>query len=157
MAETIGQSIAKLRAEKGLSRARTAREAGISNAYLVQIEKGDRNPSESVVRKLASALDASSYKLMCLAGFANIELDESIQSQVGDKLHHALVEGEKLHLTTQEADYLMELVQQGKNLEAESRTVSPQSPPPEGWQEIGDNDRRIIQLLITRLRRAGTD
>jgi transcriptional regulator with XRE-family HTH domain len=86
MPEHIGQTIKQLREDRKLSKARLAREAGFSDAYLVQIEKGDRNPSYSVLRSLAKALRVPAQALLIPAGyFTDAELEEArviVASQV---------------------------------------------------------------------------
>lgn len=68
MADTIAQTIKRFREERKLSKARLARESGISDAYLVQIEKGDRTPSDAVLVNLARALRIAPHHLFIPAG-----------------------------------------------------------------------------------------
>ncbi|MDZ4655878.1 MAG: helix-turn-helix transcriptional regulator [Coriobacteriia bacterium] len=68
MAEHIGLTVKKFREERKLSKARLAREAGFSDAYLVQIEKGDRTPSAAVLESLAKALRIPPHRLLIPAG-----------------------------------------------------------------------------------------
>ncbi|GAB3106167.1 helix-turn-helix transcriptional regulator [Aestuariicella hydrocarbonica] len=51
-----GEKAAKLRLSKGLDEAHIAREIGISPVYLKQIESGEREPSEPILRNIARAL-----------------------------------------------------------------------------------------------------
>ena len=64
-----GSIIRVLRGERGLSGAQLARDAGISIPYLCQIEKGQRSPSESVLRRLACALAGPPDVLLVPSGF----------------------------------------------------------------------------------------
>lgn len=52
-----GAKAAELRESKGLDVAMIAREIGISPVYLQQIEAGEREPSEPILRNIARALD----------------------------------------------------------------------------------------------------
>jgi transcriptional regulator with XRE-family HTH domain len=56
--ETIGQRLRRLRLERGLSQ-RDLASPGVTNAYVSRIEKGDRTPSVTAIRKLASRLGVS--------------------------------------------------------------------------------------------------
>lgn len=55
MGEHVGSVLKKLREERGLSKSRLSREAAVSNAYVVQIEKGQRSPSEEILYRFARA------------------------------------------------------------------------------------------------------
>lgn len=61
----IGDNIRKLRNERGISLSALARAAGISKAYLSQIEnEPDKKPSAEVVYRLAQALEVTMADLM---------------------------------------------------------------------------------------------
>ncbi len=60
--ETLGQRLRRLRKERGLSQRDLAR-AGVSYAYVSRIEKGTRQPSVKVLRRLARALGVSAEYL----------------------------------------------------------------------------------------------
>ena len=55
--ELVGANIRRLRRAKGQSQEALAHEAGISMRYLAGLERGEENPSLSVLVKLASALN----------------------------------------------------------------------------------------------------
>ena len=52
----VGDNIKRLREAKGISQRQLAREAGISQPLLCQIERGTKNPSLPVGVALAAAL-----------------------------------------------------------------------------------------------------
>lgn len=54
----LGETIRKLRRADGLSQSDVAREADISVSFLSLIERGKREPTLSVLRRLAGALNA---------------------------------------------------------------------------------------------------
>lgn len=54
----------QLRQGKGLDQAAVAREVGISPVYLKQIESGEREPGEPVIRNIARALQVEMSQLM---------------------------------------------------------------------------------------------
>ena len=56
---TTGHNIKAIREAKGLTQARVAKDAGIAQAYLCQIETGVKDPftrAEDLVERLAGAL-----------------------------------------------------------------------------------------------------
>lgn len=55
----IGQRIAEVREQAGLTQSALARAMGISQSAVSQIESGERNPSYDMLRQVAKALDVS--------------------------------------------------------------------------------------------------
>ena len=45
----IGDMIAKIRKEKGITKTELAKRAGINIGHLTHIEKGERNPSQNTL------------------------------------------------------------------------------------------------------------
>ena len=64
--EEIGPLLRRLRGSTGLRE--VGRQTGISNAYLSQVEKGDRRPGPSVLRRLASFYGVDVHDLLQRAG-----------------------------------------------------------------------------------------
>jgi XRE family transcriptional regulator, aerobic/anaerobic benzoate catabolism transcriptional regulator len=52
----VGERVRELRAQRGMTRRALARESGVSERYLAQVESGTGNPTISVIRALALAL-----------------------------------------------------------------------------------------------------
>lgn len=66
----FGAMVRRLRKRIGMSIRELAEQAGISNAYLSQIERGERNPpSPEQLRKLAPHLQVTVGELMEAAGY----------------------------------------------------------------------------------------
>ena len=65
--EEIGPLLRRLRGETGLRE--VGRRTGISNSYLSQIERGDRRPGPSVLKRLAALYDVEVQDLLKRAGF----------------------------------------------------------------------------------------
>lgn len=64
---TVGEMVRRLRQSKGLSLTAVAKKAGISKAYLSQLENDPtKNPSAEVVLQLANALDVPITELLGL-------------------------------------------------------------------------------------------
>lgn len=70
----LGEFIRAQRERANLSLRRLAENAGISNPYLSQIERGIRRPSARILKDLARALEISSNTLYSKAGLIDEEL-----------------------------------------------------------------------------------
>lgn len=55
----IGKRIAEIREQTGLTQSGLARDIGISQSAISQIEAGERNPSFDMLRQIAKALGVS--------------------------------------------------------------------------------------------------
>jgi predicted transcriptional regulator len=62
MADTTGTRVRDARERRLVGQSELAREAGITQSALWHIEKGDRNPRPSTIRRLAEALSRISGK-----------------------------------------------------------------------------------------------
>ena len=60
----LGRNVRRLRGEKELSQEAFAHEAGIHRTYVSDIERGARNPTITVVERLAKALKVSAGDLL---------------------------------------------------------------------------------------------
>lgn len=60
----LGTNLRRLREAKGLSQEGFAFEAGIHRTYVSDIERGARNPTITVVEKLALALGVTASDLL---------------------------------------------------------------------------------------------
>jgi transcriptional regulator with XRE-family HTH domain len=60
----LGRNVRRLREAKGWSQEAYADEAGIHRTYVSDIERGARNPTITVVEKLASPLGVSAGSLL---------------------------------------------------------------------------------------------
>lgn len=64
----VGSFIREQRERANLSLRRLAERAGVSNPYLSQIERGIRNPSAEILKRLSRALEISAETLYSRAG-----------------------------------------------------------------------------------------
>jgi transcriptional regulator with XRE-family HTH domain len=62
--QRLGRNLRRLREAKGLSQEAFAHEAGIHRTYVSDLERGARNPTISVVEKLAAALGVGAGDLL---------------------------------------------------------------------------------------------
>ena len=78
--EEIGPLLLRLRGETGLRE--VGRRTGISNSYLPQIERGDRRPGPSVLKRLASLYGVDVQDLLQRAGF--LDEPEGVEARDDD-------------------------------------------------------------------------
>jgi transcriptional regulator with XRE-family HTH domain len=79
---TVGDRVRELRLRQGQGVLSLARRAGISKAYMIKLEKGEANPSEEVIKRLAAALDVSAAVLLGEAPLTDSELAPSLREFV---------------------------------------------------------------------------
>ena len=70
----VGREVRKNRAKRGMTRRQLAQASGTSERYLAQIESGAGNPSVSVLRAIAQALDLPTAALLPEQGARTAEL-----------------------------------------------------------------------------------
>ena len=69
--ETLGDYLREQRVPARLSLRQLAEQAGVSNPYLSQIERGLRRPSAEVLQQIAKALRISAEQLYIRAGIVS--------------------------------------------------------------------------------------
>jgi transcriptional regulator with XRE-family HTH domain len=69
--ESLGEYLREQRESSRLSLRQLAEQAGVSNPYLSQIERGLRRPSAEVLQQLAKALRISAEQLYLRAGIVS--------------------------------------------------------------------------------------
>lgn len=74
--ESLGAYLREQRVNAGVSLRQLAEQAGVSNPYLSQIERGLRRPSAEVLSQLAKALRISAEQVYVQAGILNPDDDE---------------------------------------------------------------------------------
>ncbi len=104
--ETLGDYLREQRQSSRLSLRQLAEQAGVSNPYLSQIERGLRRPSAEVLQQLAKALRISAEQLYLRAGI--VSPDDAVGGSVelavlGDQL---LTERQKQTLLDVYASFL---------------------------------------------------
>jgi len=77
--ESLGDYLREQRLAAKLSLRQLAEQAGVSNPYLSQIERGLRRPSAEVLQQLAKALRVSAETLYVRAGILSLE-DSDVRS-----------------------------------------------------------------------------
>ena len=74
--ESLGAYLREQRVAAQLSLRQLAEQAGVSNPYLSQIERGLRRPSAEVLQQLAKALRISAEQVYVQAGILNPDDDQ---------------------------------------------------------------------------------
>jgi transcriptional regulator with XRE-family HTH domain len=73
--ETLGEYLREQRVSSRLSLRQLAEQAGVSNPYLSQIERGLRKPSAEVLQQIAKALRISAEQVYVRAGILSPDSD----------------------------------------------------------------------------------
>lgn len=64
LSQTFRTNLARKRAEAGLSYRGLAAKAGLTGAYLFQVETGSRTPTMASISKIALALDTTPVQML---------------------------------------------------------------------------------------------
>ena len=137
--ESLGDYLKEQRVAARLSLRQLSEQAGVSNPYLSQIERGLRKPSAEVLNQIAKALRISAEQLYIRAGLISPEdgvgvgdstVELSILNDPG------LTERQKQSLLDVYTSFL------AMNLAAEATSVSPPAPEP---GEIDDDTTQTTQ------------
>ena len=64
MKKLVGQNVRRLREEAGLSQEKLALEAELDRTYVSGVERGVRNPTVTVLARIAKALKTDPDKLL---------------------------------------------------------------------------------------------
>jgi transcriptional regulator with XRE-family HTH domain len=93
MIENLGKYIAELRVQRGLTLRKMEDLTGIPNAYLSQLETGQKKylPSPPLLSKLSECLGVSNNDLLAKAGYLKQSaMKESLEKQVDKAFRHAV-------------------------------------------------------------------
>jgi transcriptional regulator with XRE-family HTH domain len=70
----FGQELRKLRKEAGYTQEELAKLAGISGAYISQLETAEKRPTDRVITKLSGPLDVPENRLFITIGKVKMDL-----------------------------------------------------------------------------------
>lgn len=76
----VGRAIKQRRLMAELTLSELSASSGVSTSHLGRIERGERLPSASVLRKLAKPLGISEVELFSFAGFLSTEASGTVES-----------------------------------------------------------------------------
>lgn len=128
--ETLGDYLREQRVNAQLSLRQLAEQAGVSNPYLSQIERGLRRPSAEVLQQLAKALRISAEQLYVQAGIVSPEKVEARSVELAVLADAGLTERQKQSLLDVYSSF------RAANSHVEPTDVArPESPGPETQSE----------------------
>ena len=104
--ETLGDYLKEQRVGAQLSLRQLAEQAGVSNPYLSQIERGLRKPSAEVLQQIAKALRISAEQLYIRAGILSPEDDGAGSVELAVLADQGLTERQKQSLLKVYASFL---------------------------------------------------
>ena len=89
MDNKFGNYMWKLRKEKGLTLKQVEQAADVSNAYLSQIERGQRNPPHpDILKRLAKAYEVTHRELLIAAGYLEDPEEQVKQEKIEKAFQH---------------------------------------------------------------------
>jgi transcriptional regulator with XRE-family HTH domain len=90
--ESFGAYLRRIRKSRGLSLKQVETSAGVSNAYISQIETGRRKPPHpDILRRLARVYEVSVQDLMVKAGYLDAESEMGITpNKINAAFDHAV-------------------------------------------------------------------
>jgi len=149
----LGVYLAQRRTDLGISQGALANAVGVSRPYITQIENSQRTPSEDVIQRLFAAL--------------GITIEQATQDLLADQLTEQQVaavryasrmnEWMERNLTPAQILEFSALATESEGFTASLSLAGTALPPaPDGWLDLSAEDRRLVQRLINRLRRAST-
>ena len=134
----LGDYIREQRRTAQISLRQLARQAGVSNPYLSQIERGLRKPSAEILQQIAKALRISAEALYVQAGI--------LEEREGTELAQALLYDP--HLTERQKQVLIEIYDSFRK-ENESRSaaeVAGEMAAAEGV-DIAVSDKPVLSMV----------
>ena len=78
---TFAEELRKLRMDEGYTQAQLAKHAGITAAYVSQLETGKRRPNQRVIRKLSSALQVHPNRLFKTIHMVEMDLASTLATR----------------------------------------------------------------------------
>lgn len=64
---SFGRAVRSIRSQQGISQEALAERAGLDRTYVGGVERGERNPSLSSIRKIANSLNVAVSELFVLS------------------------------------------------------------------------------------------
>ena len=118
--ESLGDYLKEQRASARMSLRQLAEQAGVSNPYLSQIERGLRRPSAEVLQQLAKALRVSAEQLYIRAGIVSPEDGVGGSVELAVLADNGLTERQKQSLLDVYASFLAQNAPEHADTEADA-------------------------------------
>ena len=113
--ESLGDYLREQRVQARLSLRQLAEQAGVSNPYLSQIERGLRKPSAEVLQQIAKALRISAEQLYIRAGIVSPEEGVGGSVELAVLADSGLTERQKQSLLDVYSSFLAQNVPEHEN------------------------------------------
>jgi transcriptional regulator with XRE-family HTH domain len=145
---SIGDYIRQQREQAKISLRQLAEQAGVSNPYLSQIERGLRKPSADILQQIAKGLRISAEALYVQAGI--------LEDRPGDSGVRAALLTDP-HLTERQKQVLIEIYESFRRESQKPPTAevvavvrdrpAPEDTPPasDDDQRVADDDQRVVE------------
>jgi transcriptional regulator with XRE-family HTH domain len=115
---SFGEYLKSLREKQRMSLREAERESGVSNAYIAQIERGDRPaPSPDILRKLAVAYKVTVRELLEKAGYLEEPEMTMSEEEAVDRAYRYAIEDPEFRMGTRQPP-------EGLSLEAKKYIIS---------------------------------
>jgi len=115
---SFSEYLKSLREKQRMSLRDAERESGVSNAYIAQIERGDRPaPSPEILRKLAIAYKVTVRELLEKAGYLDEPEMKMSEEEMVDRAYRYAIEDPEFRMGTRQPP-------EGLNLEAKKYIIS---------------------------------
>lgn len=99
----FGEYLKSLREKQRMSLRDAERESGVSNAYIAQIERGDRPaPSPEILRKLAIAYKVTVRELLEKAGYLDEPEMKMSEEEMVDRAYRYAIEDPEFRVGTRQ-------------------------------------------------------
>lgn len=149
-AKEVGLIIATRRERLKISQTQLSKAVGVSRPYISQIENGSKKVGETTLLKVMSALGLSYQDFFTEDQLAGATPEE-----------RAILEGsmpfiQKLgeYLTRDQFEDVMQALQKTQEANAAVQSYlksEPMPSGPDGWLALSDEDRRLVQRIVSRL------
>jgi len=144
----LGLWIAKRRESFGISQASLARTVGVDRSHISHIENGSKKASPELLGRIISALDLPVEELL------GDEVNSAQKALVGAALNFQKKLSE--YLTFEQVAEIMQYIEQMNEAQAALMSYvksEPMPSGPDGWLNLPDNDKKLIQRIINRLQK----
>ena len=144
----LGLLIATKRESLGISQGALAKKVGVDRSHISHIEKGSKKASAELLGRIVSALDLPVEELL------GEEANQMEKALVGAAFNFQKKLNE--YMTLEQVTEIMQYIEQMNEAQAALMSYvknEPMPAGPEGWLNLSDNDKKLIQRIINRLQK----
>src|SRR3954451_21228961 len=145
---SLGEYIANQRKAAGVTIRQLAEQAGVSNPYLSQIERGLRKPSAEVLQQIASALRVSTPAMYLRAGLLDSEGQQGVLAAIA--VDPELTMAQKQSLTQIYETF------RGENARQAAATAAAAPEPEDAPADEPDRETRAVMEAVAAVETGAT-